>query len=180
MLSGSETPVVVVLSASMEPAIQRGDILFLWQNKQIPYSVGEIIVYKIKGMQIPIIHRITEVRNRKLLIDPVSTDLKNTANVGVTSIFSMFSSPFDMLSSSSSYTDSFLYNSGTKPVTFKDNSGLPEDPVKLWIEEDEVLGRATGFLPSIGLVTLYLTDYPMLKFWLITILGLLVLTTSDS
>ena len=45
--SGSDTPVVVVLSGSMEPAIWRGDILFLWQDHSVPYSVGEIIVYQV-------------------------------------------------------------------------------------------------------------------------------------
>jgi signal peptidase len=30
VMTHSESPVVVVLSGSMEPAFQRGDILFLW------------------------------------------------------------------------------------------------------------------------------------------------------
>ncbi len=43
----SESPVVVVLSGSMEPAFQRGDILFL-TNFSDPISVGEVAVFKIK------------------------------------------------------------------------------------------------------------------------------------
>merc|ERR550514_2684958 len=58
--SGSESPVVVVLSGSMEPAFFRGDILFLWQGSE-PFRVGEIVVFKIKGRDIPIVHRIMEV-----------------------------------------------------------------------------------------------------------------------
>jgi signal peptidase len=44
----SESPVVVVLSGSMEPAYYRGDILFLsfWNN---PVQVGDVIVFKIPG-----------------------------------------------------------------------------------------------------------------------------------
>ena len=42
-----ESPVVVVLSGSMEPAFQRGDILFL-NNQHNPIRVGEIVVFKIK------------------------------------------------------------------------------------------------------------------------------------
>jgi len=38
---------VVVLSGSMEPAFQRGDILFL-NNQDDPIRVGEIVVFKIK------------------------------------------------------------------------------------------------------------------------------------
>jgi len=62
VMTGSETPVVVVLSGSMESAIWRGDILFLWHDTKAPYEVGEIIVYQIAGREIPIIHRILEVR----------------------------------------------------------------------------------------------------------------------
>jgi signal peptidase len=36
VLTGSEAPVVVVLSGSMEPAFQRGDILFLNNNDDPP------------------------------------------------------------------------------------------------------------------------------------------------
>ena len=46
-LTKSESPVVVVLSGSMEPAFQRGDILFL-NNQANPIRVGEVVVFKIK------------------------------------------------------------------------------------------------------------------------------------
>jgi signal peptidase I len=46
-LTRSESPVVVVLSGSMEPAFQRGDILFL-NNQDDPIRVGEVVVFKIK------------------------------------------------------------------------------------------------------------------------------------
>ncbi len=45
--TNSESPVVVVLSGSMEPAFQRGDILFL-NNSTAPLAVGEVVVFKIK------------------------------------------------------------------------------------------------------------------------------------
>lgn len=47
----------------MEPAFYRGDILFLWMGTA-PFEVGEIIVFKIKGRDIPIVHRILEVHNK--------------------------------------------------------------------------------------------------------------------
>jgi signal peptidase len=43
----SESPVVVVLSGSMEPAYFRGDILFL-SFFNTPIEVGDVVVYKIK------------------------------------------------------------------------------------------------------------------------------------
>ncbi|KAF2133301.1 signal peptidase complex catalytic subunit sec11 [Dothidotthia symphoricarpi CBS 119687] len=55
--SDSPSPIVVVLSGSMEPAFQRGDLLFLW-NRGLDTQVGEIVVYNVKGKDIPIVHRV--------------------------------------------------------------------------------------------------------------------------
>ena len=52
----TESPVVVVLSGSMEPEMQRGDVLFLAKNT--PIENGDIIVYELEGENIPIVHRI--------------------------------------------------------------------------------------------------------------------------
>lgn len=59
VLSDSPSPIVVVLSGSMEPAFQRGDLLMLW-NRNLAYEteVGEVVVYNVKGKDIPIVHRI--------------------------------------------------------------------------------------------------------------------------
>ena len=53
----SPSPIVVVLSGSMEPAFQRGDLLFLWNRGQNT-QIGEIVVYNVKGKDIPIVHRV--------------------------------------------------------------------------------------------------------------------------
>ncbi|KHN93752.1 microsomal signal peptidase 18 kDa subunit [Metarhizium album ARSEF 1941] len=55
----SPSPIVVVLSGSMEPAFQRGDLLLLW-NRNIwrETAVGEVVVYNVKGKDIPIVHRV--------------------------------------------------------------------------------------------------------------------------
>jgi hypothetical protein len=55
--SDSPSPIVVVLSGSMEPAFERGDLLFLW-NRGRDTQVGEIVVYNVKGKDIPIVHRV--------------------------------------------------------------------------------------------------------------------------
>jgi signal peptidase I len=41
----------------MEPAFQRGDLLFLGNRGQ-DTKVGEIVVYNVKGKDIPIVHRV--------------------------------------------------------------------------------------------------------------------------
>jgi len=55
--SASSSPIVVVLSGSMEPAFQRGDLLFLW-NRSPRTEVGEVVVYNVRGKDIPIVHRV--------------------------------------------------------------------------------------------------------------------------
>ncbi|KAF2323247.1 hypothetical protein GH714_034331 [Hevea brasiliensis] len=45
-ITGSESPVVVVLSGSMEPGFKRGDILFLHMSKD-PIRAGEIVVFNV-------------------------------------------------------------------------------------------------------------------------------------
>ncbi|CAI6092923.1 unnamed protein product [Clonostachys chloroleuca] len=59
VISDSPSPIVVVLSGSMEPAFQRGDLLFLWNRNLLQdTSVGEVVVYNVKDKDIPIVHRV--------------------------------------------------------------------------------------------------------------------------
>ena len=51
------------LSGSMEPSFQRGDLLFLYQSDG-PFRVGEVVVFKIDGRDIPIVHRVLEVHEK--------------------------------------------------------------------------------------------------------------------
>ncbi|KAK2986671.1 hypothetical protein RJ640_020833, partial [Escallonia rubra] len=55
-LSGSGSPVVVVLTGSMEPGFRKGDVLFLYMNDS-PIRSGEIVVFQVEGRDIPIVHR---------------------------------------------------------------------------------------------------------------------------
>lgn len=57
VVTDSQSPIVVVLSGSMEPAFQRGDLLFLW-NRAKETKIGEVVVYSVKGKDIPIVHRV--------------------------------------------------------------------------------------------------------------------------
>jgi signal peptidase I len=57
-----------VASGSMEPAFYRGDLLFLTNYNEEPIRVGEIVVFKIEGREIPIVHRVLRV-HEKLVSD---------------------------------------------------------------------------------------------------------------
>jgi len=86
VLFNTESPIVVVLrylkvfffvltsififffffmnkSGSMEPAFQRGDILMLTMANE-PLKVGEICVFKLRGRDIPIVHRVLRVHDQ--------------------------------------------------------------------------------------------------------------------
>ncbi|KAF8062680.1 Sec11c [Scenedesmus sp. PABB004] len=124
LLTGSESPVVVVLSGSMEPGFQRGDILFLHMGAA-PVRTGEIVVFNIDGRDIPIVHRV----------------IKGDNNYG---------------------DDRLLYARGQE-----------------WLHMHHIMGRAVGFLPYMGMVTIVMNDYPLLKFGLIGLLALLVITSKE-
>lgn len=57
LITDSPSPIVVVISESMEPAFQRGDILFLW-NRDTVIEVGEIAVCWFRGRDLPMVHRV--------------------------------------------------------------------------------------------------------------------------
>lgn len=48
-----------------------------------------------------------------------------------------------------------------------------------WINKQHVIGRAKGYLPYIGMVTIIMNDYPLVKYALVGIMGLFVLTTRE-
>lgn len=135
VLTGSESPIVVVLSGSMEPAFHRGDLLFLTNNKEDPIRAGEIVVFKVEGRDIPIVHRVLKLHEK------------------------------------SNGTIKFLTKGDNNSV---DDRGLYA-PGQQWLTKDDVVGRAKGFLPYIGLVTIYMNEYPKVKYAVLACLGVYVL-----
>ncbi|RWR88539.1 signal peptidase complex catalytic subunit SEC11A [Cinnamomum micranthum f. kanehirae] len=138
-ITGSESPVVVVLSGSMEPGFKRGDILFLHMSKD-PIRAGEIVVFNVDGREIPIVHRVIKVHERQ---DTGEVDVltKGDNNFG---------------------DDRLLYAHG-----------------QLWLQKHHIMGRAVGFLPYVGWVTIIMTEKPIIKYVLIGALGLLVITSKE-
>jgi len=48
----------------MEPAFYRGDLLFLTNYHEDSIQAGEILVFKIKDRDIPIVHRIIKIHEK--------------------------------------------------------------------------------------------------------------------
>ncbi|XP_064644981.1 signal peptidase complex catalytic subunit SEC11A-like [Lineus longissimus] len=135
VVTGSESPIVVVLSGSMEPAFYRGDLLLLTNYQEEPIRVGDIVVFKIQGREIPIVHRVLKIHE------------KETGSV-----------KFLTKGDNNSVDDRGLYAHG-----------------QLWLQKKDVVGRAKGFLPYVGIVTILMNDYPKLKYFVLAFLGIFVL-----
>jgi len=133
-MTESESPVVVVLSGSMEPGFQRGDILFLTRGQE-PYMPGDVMVFQIEGRDIPIVHRTMNVHEDA------------AGNVAL------------------------LTKGDNNQV---DDRGLYAHK-QLFIGKKEVMGRAKAFLPYVGMITIWLNDYPWLKYILIGSMGFFVI-----
>jgi signal peptidase I len=135
----TESPIVVVLSGSMETAYFRGDLLFLIKSSR-PLEVGDVVVYKLDDREIPIVHRILRIhKDRK---DGTVRFLTKGDN--------------------NSVDDRTLYPPGQQ-----------------WLLERHIVGRAYGFLPYVGMVTIVMNDYPLLKVVLLAVMGLVVITTKE-
>ncbi|XP_010920144.1 uncharacterized protein [Elaeis guineensis] len=138
-VTGTESPVVVVLSESMEPGFQRGDILFLHMN-QDPIRAGEIVVFNVDGKDIPIVHRVIEVHERQ---DTREVDVLTKGDNNLKD-------------------DRLLYPYG-----------------QLWLQKHHIMGRAVGFLPYVGWVTIIMNEKPVIKYLIIGALGLMVMTSKE-
>jgi signal peptidase I len=53
------------------------------------------------------------------------------------------------------------------------------NPGQRWIGRSHIMGRAVGFVPYVGMVTIVMNDYPALKFAVIGALALLCLLGLD-
>ncbi|KAK4344212.1 hypothetical protein RND71_037306 [Anisodus tanguticus] len=125
-VTGSESPVVVVLSGSMEPGFKRGDILFLHMSKD-PIRAGEIVVFNVdftsadgmflvaQGREIPIVHRVIKVHERQDTGE-VNVLTKGDNNFG---------------------DDRLLYAQG-----------------QLWLQRHHIMGRAVGVVSPLNQYTL--------------------------
>ena len=51
-------------SGSMEPAFHRGDLLLLTNDREEAIRAGDIVVFRIDGRDIPIVHRVIKVHER--------------------------------------------------------------------------------------------------------------------
>eukprot|EP00735_Rhodelphis_limneticus_P011339 TRINITY_DN4425_c0_g1::TRINITY_DN4425_c0_g1_i1::g.7377::m.7377 TRINITY_DN4425_c0_g1::TRINITY_DN4425_c0_g1_i1::g.7377 ORF type:complete len:192 (-),score=28.90,sp/Q5RC30/SC11C_PONAB/58.86/1e-66,Peptidase_S24/PF00717.18/2e-10 TRINITY_DN4425_c0_g1_i1:888-1463(-) len=142
VVTNSESPVVVVLSGSMEPGFERGDILFLSMGAEA-FRPGDITVFKITGREVPIVHRVIKVHDRTDYTTEVDIDVLTKGD-------------------NNRMDDRGLYARGQQFLTSQD-----------------IVGRARGIIPYVGMVTIWMNDYPSAKIILIGVLALAVLLSKE-
>uniref|UniRef100_A0A8C9LI81 Signal peptidase complex catalytic subunit SEC11 n=1 Tax=Piliocolobus tephrosceles TaxID=591936 RepID=A0A8C9LI81_9PRIM len=133
VITGCESPIVVVLSGSMEPGYYRGDTLTLY--KPMIVNAGDVVVYQINGKEIPIVHRIMNIHKSE----------DNT---------------FHLLSKGDNNN--------------VDDRGLYARD-QYWLQNEHVLGLSIGYAPYVGIVTIWVNDYPALKWGIISVMLLMIL-----
>uniref|UniRef100_A0A8C5D2B9 Signal peptidase complex catalytic subunit SEC11 n=1 Tax=Gouania willdenowi TaxID=441366 RepID=A0A8C5D2B9_GOUWI len=147
VVTGSESPIVVVLSGSMEPAFHRGDLLFLTNRVEDPIRVGEIVVFRIEGREIPIVHRVLKIHEK------ANGDIK-----------------FLTKGDNNAVDDRGLYKQGQHWLEKKDVVGRARGSLLLTFCLFHL-----RFVPYIGIVTILMNDYPKFKYAVLFLLGLFVL-----
>ncbi|KAK3816592.1 MAG: signal peptidase I [Benniella sp.] len=154
LYTNCESPLVVVLSESMEPAFARGDILFL-SNPKTPIEIGDICVFKIPNRDIPIVHRV-------LVNHDASAAVGIKVNANVKSKQKKKKDQQLLLTKGDN-------NTGDDRVLYQE---LYSNRQMMWVEPKHIVGRVQGHLPYIGMFTIYMTDYPMFKYALLGAIGL--------
>ncbi|KAJ4289387.1 Signal peptidase complex catalytic subunit [Collariella sp. IMI 366227] len=156
VITNSPSPIVVVLSGSMEPAFQRGDLLVLWnRNLFSETNVGEIVVYNVKGKDIPIVHRVV----RKFgagFVGPYRSNGYGGDNIG---------------------TDK-APRPEAKLLTKGDNNAADDTELYArgqdYLNRKDIVGSVVGYMPFVGYVTIMLSEHPWLKTVMLGIMGLVV------
>ncbi|KAJ5105860.1 Signal peptidase I [Penicillium alfredii] len=150
VFSASSSPIVVVLSGSMEPAFQRGDLLFLW-NRSPRAEVGEVVVYNVRGKDIPIVHRVVrtfpEVEGSAKKVKEITVDSAPTSHMLLTK------------GDNNLADDTELYARGQDYLNRK----------------EDIVGSVRGYIPMVGYVTILLSEHPWLKSVMLGLMGLMVM-----
>lgn len=58
----------VILSSSMEPLYKPGHLVYVQKEDVSNIEVGDIIAFRVKGANLPVIHRVDEIDNENLRI----------------------------------------------------------------------------------------------------------------
>lgn len=156
----------------MEPAFQRGDLLFLW-NRAPRAELGEVVVYNVRGKDIPIVHRVVrtfpEVEGKAKKVKEVEEYVYLSALVAFLSLVVANIYSF----SASTVPNNMLLTKGDNNVA--DDTELYARGQDYLNREEDIVGSVRGYIPMVGYVTIMLSEHPWLKTVLLGIMGLTVM-----
>lgn len=152
----SPSPIVVVLSGSMEPAFQRGDLLLLWnRNVWEETAVGEVVVYNVKDKDIPIVHRVVRKFGKGCVFPPPRGPPPPCSRERLTA-----------------------RRDKAKLLTKGDNNVADDTDLYArgqdYLERKDIIGSVVGYVPFVGYVTILLSEHPWLKTAMLGLMGVLV------
>ena len=161
VVTNTESPIVVVLTGSMEPAFYRGDLLLVTHFKE-DLRMGDIIVFKIPNQDIPIVHRamVMQVHQKQQGDEGVKLQLLDQVTDFLTR--QPYKEEFSLLS-----------KGDNNPV---DDRGL-YPPRTFWLNRKHIIGKIRAYCPYVGYLTILLNEHPMLKY---TVLGLMLFSVMVS
>jgi signal peptidase len=138
--SDNGAPVMAVLSESMSPAFERGDVLYVARDTAKPISAGDIVVFNIKGRGIPIVHRVVKIHEHG------KTGKQYILTKG----------------DNNDVHDRGLYNRGQK-----------------WLHYEDLVGRVKVYVPFVGMPTIFCSDYPQIKYLILSLVVFFGLITRE-
>lgn len=141
LVCNTSSPITVVISGSMEPAFQRGDILFLYNRKTVNEDtgleiqrVGDIVVYNLDNREVPIVHRVIN----EYQIESKKTSKQN----GNKRAFSNHKQYLLTKGDNNNIHDVSLYGRGKKYLN----------------TERDILGTVKFYIPQLGYLTIWINE----------------------
>lgn len=163
LFTNTESPIVVVLTGSMEPAFFRGDLLLVTHFKE-PLTIGDIIVFKIPNQDIPIVHR--------AMIVQIDQDQQSEPRYELSIL-----DKFNKFLLKQPYDEEFnlLSKGDNNPVN---DRGLYPHGV-IWLKRKHIIGIIRGYCPYVGYLTIVINENPVLKYSLLGFMLLSVMMSKD-
>lgn len=177
----------------MEPAFHRGDLLFLTNYEKDQVNIGDIVVFKIEGRDIPIVHRVIKFHQKedgkmKILTkgDNNSVNDRGLYAPGqfwldrkVRFSYSCSNSPSNQdsnprRSSISEYEPRGGRNHSNSDLSLDLTLNVIIYDFEIFYRLQDIVGRARGFVPYVGWLTICMNDFPKLKYFVLGTLGLFV------
>ena len=123
----------------MEPALQRGDLLFLSMSNE-PIAIGDVCVFKLPGRDVPIVHRVIKLHEDKYARPLLVARARSRSHGALSPVLTHCAHARTHGGSPSDGTGEQLI------LTKGDNNHVDDrnlyTPGQVWIHREDIIGRA--------------------------------------